>query len=143
MPKKNAKTKRADAERAAEWVAHEIFHCVVTCRSVRTQWQRQDMFSSDVIGKKRNGSMVFIQATAGGNQAVSVRRKKLEKIPWQETDYVYVLQLIQTEDPANARKKLWFFRQYYYHQYSNEWIQLTDAITVPKEWFKAYKNRNT
>ena len=83
MPKKNAASRRGDCERACEWYCHEILNCVVSSRAVRTQWQKQDMFASDVIGKKDDGTMVFIQATAGQYSAVSTRRKKLEKIPWQ------------------------------------------------------------
>ena len=140
MPKKNAKSKRADAERAAEWYAHEISDCVVTCRAVRTQWQSQDLFASDVIGKRADGSMVFIQATAGQYSAVTARRRKLEKIPWQENDSVGVLQLIQTEDPANSRRKLWFFRVHKLFP-SGNWETSHEAVPVPKQWFTAYKNR--
>ena len=50
--KKNPKSKRGPAERAAEWYAREILNCKDGCRSVRTQWQRQDLFACDFLGKK-------------------------------------------------------------------------------------------
>ena len=139
MPKKNAKSRRMDAERAAEHYVHSL-GCVCSCRAVRTKWQSQDMFASDVIGKKADGSMVFVQATAGQNSAVSARRKKLERIPWAADDTVQVAQLVQTEDPANSRRKLWFFRIHHY-RHNIGWITLPDAVSVKKEWFRAYKNK--
>jgi hypothetical protein len=140
LPKKNAKSKRPEAERAAEWLAYVVYHCVITVRAVRTKWQRQDLFAADVMGKQSDGSYVFIQATAGSYSAVSVRRKKLERVPWLVSDIVLVAQLVQTEDPANSRRKLWFFR---IHEFvDNQWITLDDAIPVPKHWFTAYKNRD-
>ena len=144
MAKKNAKSMRRVCEVAAEWYAHEILKCIVTCRAVRTKWQSQDMFASDVIGKKESGKMVFLQATAGQNSAVSIRRKKLTEIPWANTDVVQVLQLVSTEDPANSRRKLFFFRVHKYrivtHRSVRKWITSTEAIPIPREWFKSYKN---
>ena len=137
MPKKNAKNKRGDAERAAEWYAHEIHKCVVTCRAVRTQWQRQDLFGCDVMGKKSDGSCVYIQATAGQYSAVTARRRKLEVIPWLGSDIIEIVQLIQTEDPANARRKLWFFRVHFFD--GGKWHTKEEAVTVPNQWFKSYK----
>ena len=140
MPKKNAKKLRGDCERACEWYCHEILGCVVSCRAVRTQWQSQDMFASDVIGKKADGHCVYIQATAGQRSAVTARRRKLEKIPWRPSDIVQVVQLVQTENPANARRKLFFFRV---HNYSfGKWKTFEDAVPIPREWFKAFKNRD-
>lgn len=144
MPKKNAAKLRGDCERACEWYVHEVLNCVVSCRAVRTQWQRQDMFASDVIGKKADGSCVYVQATAGQYSAVTARRRKLEKIPWCETDIVQVVQLVQTEDPANSRRKLFFFRVHEYGlagYYPREWKTHETAIPIPREWFKAFKNR--
>ena len=146
MPKKNAKSKRADAERAAEWYCHEILGCVVTCRSKRTKWQQQDLFGCDCIGKQEGGRMCFVQVTAGKTAAALTRRKKLEKYPWSHLDIVQVLQLIQTQDPANARKKLWYFRVYEYKVkknslYEREWAD-PGKIQFPNTWFKAFKGKN-
>ena len=145
MPKQNAKKKRGDAERAAEWYARAIHKCVITRKAIRTQWQSVDFFASDIIGKKADGSHVYIQATAGQNSAVTARRRKLEKIPWHESDTVELVQLIQTEDPANARRKLWFFRVHYYHKLiepdpiRRKWKTKDEAVPIPKKWFKKYK----
>lgn len=144
MPKKNAKNKRGDAERAAEWLACKVYGCVSTVRAVRTQWQRQDLFGADIMGKRKDGSCVFIQATAGQHSAVTARRRKLEPIPWQDNDTVLIAQLVQTEDPANARRKLWFFRIHLYEQdlVTRMWTTDDRAIPVPKLWFKSYKNNS-
>lgn len=136
---KNARKKRAEAERAAQWVAHEIYGCVVSRRAVRTQWQSVDFFAADVVGKKADGTHIYIQATAGRHAAVTARRRKLEKIPWHKTDTVIILQLIQTIDPANARKKLWFFRV---HRLScGVWNTYENAIPIPQKWFKSRQGK--
>ena len=145
---KNPKSKRGDAERAAEWYVHEVLKCVESCRSVKTQWQRQDMFGCDVIGIRKDGSLCFIQATAGQHSAVTARRRKLER-NYRTCDTVQVIRLVSNQDPANARRKLWFFRV---HEYIGDdydgphdrrhWETQDKAIPVPKEWFKSYKNAN-
>jgi hypothetical protein len=149
--KKNSVVKRGECERASEWYAREIHNCCLVRRAIRTQFQSVDFFAADVVGKKKDGSHVYIQATAGQASAVSARRKKLEKIPWHFSDTVELAQLVQTQNPANARQTLWFFRVHEYHLISTptptcedfiitrEWRTLPDAIPVPKEWFKAYK----
>ena len=148
MPVKNAKSRRMDAERAAVHAAYKLFGCVVTRRAVRTQWQKVDFFASDVVGKKEDGSHVYIQATAGQNAAVTARRRKLEKYPWHITDLVLLFQLVQTEDPASARRKLWFFRIHEYvldydeRTLERSWETYEKAEPIPKEWFKAYKEED-
>ena len=136
MPKKNAKSKRADAERAAEWYAHEIEGCIHTIRAVRTKWQYQDLFGCDVLGKKPDGTYAWIQVTAGGAEAARRRRRKLEGYPWCSADMVLLLQLVSTEDPSNARKKRWWFRVYEYAA-GNTWQQ-REPVEVPRMWFRAY-----
>ncbi len=145
--KKNPKSKRADAEKAAVHYAYEIENCIMHHKAVRTQWQSVDFFGADVMGKRKDGSCVYLQATAGQYSAVSARRKKLEKVPWLSTDTVRVLQLINTIDPANARKKLWFFRvhelcctsPYDGAHDPRVWEINEKAVSIPKEWFKARK----
>ena len=137
MKKKNPKSKRGDAERATVWYARKILKCVYTRRAVRTQWQTVDFFGSDIVGKRSDGSHVYIQTTAGQDSAVTARRRKLEKIPWHESDTVQLVQLRQTEDPANARRKLWFFRVHIYED--GVWSTSEDAVVIPREWFKAWK----
>ena len=141
MPKTNAKNKRGDAERATEWYAHKELGCIITRRAIRTKFHKVDFFAADVVGKMADGSHVYIQTTAGQHSAVTSRRRKLEKIPWHSSDLVLLLQLIQTEDPANARKKLWFFRVHRLQRYLDDFLWLTDekAIEIPREWFRAYK----
>jgi len=137
--KLNAAAKRGDAERATVHYAIHVHKCVVTRRAVRTQWQSVDFFAADVVGKKEDGSHIYIQTTAGQHSAVTARRRKLEKIPWHSTDTVELLQLIQTIDPANARRKLWFFRVHWFETFSKIWMTKDEAVPVPKEWFKAWK----
>ena len=142
MPRKPiAKKHRADAERAAEHYLHEHYGCTHTVRAVRTQWQRQDLFASDVIGKDGGGDMVFAQVTCGRTEAVRSRRRKLEAIPWSTTDRVLVLQLVERENPANARRKDFYFREHVFdHKYElKAWYVEADAVPVPRRWFRAWK----
>ena len=143
MPKANAASKRPEAERAAEWYAIKELECVVTRRALRTKFAKVDFFASDVLAKRVDGSHVYIQVTAGQASAVTARRRKLEKIPWHESDTVQLLQLVQTEDPANSRKKLWFFRVHKYEQERGEWWTEMEAVPVPRHWFKAWKGDET
>ncbi len=136
--KKNAKSLRPQAERASEWYAREVCGCIITRRAIQTQWQSVDFFACDCVGKRSDGSHVYIQATAGQNEAVRVRRRKLDVVPWHKSDTVLLLQLVQTEDPANARRKKFFFRVHF-RDVAGPWSVLEEAQMVPKEWFKAWK----
>lgn len=138
MAKPQAKAKRADAERAAEWYLRERCACVITRRAVRTQWHKVDFWAADVVGKRKDGSHVYAQATAGGSEALRQRRRKLEKIPWHVSDMVLVLQLTSTEDPANRRRKQWWFRVHLYNHGNKVW-QSVVAHEVERGWFRAWK----
>lgn len=151
--RKIAKSRRPQAERAAEHWLHEIMECVKTRRAVRTQWQSVDFFAADVVGKTQSGVHVYAQATAGSHSAVTARRRKLEAIPWHPSDLVYVLQLVEQQDPANARRKAWWFRVHEYEQdltsehdavydtgIPRSWRTWDSATPVLKEWFKAWKD---
>lgn len=139
MGMKNAKSKRPEAERAAEHYALKVLKCVITRRALRTKFAKVDFFASDIVGKKDNGEHVYIQATAGQDSAVTSRRRKLEVIPWHFTDTVLLVQLIQTIDPANARRKKWFFRVHVFNQSEKKWSTLDEAVEIPKDWFKAFR----
>ena len=136
--KKVAKSKRPEAERAAEHYLYEVFGCLPEqiIRAVRTMYQRQDLWASDVMGRAADGRCYFAQATAGGDEAVRVRRRKLEKICWNEYDNVMLLQLVETINPANARRKLFFFRVHVLNRLSKKWVVEEDAHPVPRAWFK-------
>lgn len=138
---KNAKSKRNDAEKAAVWYAREELECVKTRKAIRAKYQAVDFFGADVVGKRADGSHVYVQATAGQDSAVTARRRKLEAIPWHSTDSVYLVQLRQTEDPANARRKLWFFRVHEYVLMDDwrDWVTHETAVSVKREWFTAAK----
>lgn len=137
---KNAKSLRSTAEKACEWYARVICGCVLTRRAIQTKFQSVDFFAADCVGKRPNGSHVYIQATAGQNEAVRVRRRKLDVVPWHDTDTVLLLQLTQTEDPANRRKKKYFFRVHV-RTLAGIWIVEEDAHEIPREWFKAWKEQ--
>lgn len=138
--KKNPKNKRREAEVAAEHYCLNHLDCVVVRRAIKTQWQSVDFFAADVVGKKADGSHVYVQVTAGQSGAVMERKKKLEKYPWHQTDTVKLLQLVQTPDPANARRTKYFFRIFAYlplgESQKRSWVQREIAIDVPREWFK-------
>ena len=143
-----AKSHRPEAERAAEWCLREKFGCVVTRRALRTKFAKVDFFAADVIGKMVDGANVYAQATAGQDECVRLRRRKLEKVPWHTDERVLVLQLVERQSPVNARSKEWFFRV---HEYSGafrsndervkrDWMDVCEAIPVPREWFKAWRD---
>lgn len=138
-----AKSKRPQAERAAEWAMRMNFDCQHTRRAVKTQWQKQDFFAADVIGLWANGEKLWVQVTAGQTAAVLTRRRKLERYPWHKSDCVVVWQLVERQDVANPRRKAWMFRVWEYELQSDgsrKWTDQRAPITVPHNWFKAYKN---
>ena len=138
-----AKHRHKDAERAAEWFAREHQGCVVTVRAVKTQWQRQDLFACDCLGKRADGSLVCIQVTAGDSSNASPRRRKLEAIPWGPQDTVLLLQLTSNPNPANRRKMQWYFRVQRYEcaEWGKwYWTIEPEAVAVPAAWFRAYSS---
>lgn len=153
--KQNSKTKRVDAEKAGEHYCREKLGCIHTRRPVRTQFQSIDFFAADVVGKRQDGSHCYVQVTAGQAGRVRERRRKLEAYPWHVSDIVQLLQLVQTPDPADARRTKFFFRIHEYRlvQRSSmpqidsvlerEWATKDVAIDIPKEWFKAWKSPET
>lgn len=132
-----AKADQSNAERAAEWWAREQ-GCVLTRRALRTKFAKVDFFASDIMGKRADGSMVFIQVTAAvGSGNVTARRRKLEAVPWAQTDSVFLLHFRREPDPANRRKLKYYFRV---HEYGNAgWLVWDEAVDVPQEWFKPVK----
>jgi len=131
--KKNPVGKRAEAERAAEWYAHVYKRCVRTVRSIRTQWQRQDMFSCDVLGKRRDGSLVALQVTSGSTKMVWQRKKKIEKEYWHKSDTIQILQLTKIE-------RKWIFEVYeYVHNPRKSCWRKLKPVPVPREWFKKWR----
>ncbi len=136
----SSKADRGNAERAAEHWCHSL-GCIKTVRAVRTKWQRQDLFAGDCLGKDAQGRLFVVQATAGKDSAVTARKRKLEAIPWAPSDFVAVAQLRTTQDPANRRKKCYYFRVLEYastiEKPGRSWIVWEDAVEVPRAWFKA------
>lgn len=136
--RKVAKSNRPLAEKAAEHYLYEVCGCdpAQIRRAVRTQWQAVDFFGCDVMGRRKDGLVFFAQVTAGQNEAVRVRRRKLEKISWNHLERIMVLQLVEQFDPANARKKIFYFRV---HRLVNHvtmaWEVDEQAVQVPKTWF--------
>ena len=132
--------KRSEAERAAEWFAREILGCVDTRRAVRTKWQKVDFFGADVVGKRPDGSHVYIQVTTGQAPAVSVRKRKLEKYHWHKSDRVLLLQLKYKQE---GRKKKWYFDMYELEggRKKADWQkhEASAVLEIPRQWFTAYK----
>jgi len=136
---KNPKSRRGAAERAAQWYVHEVHFCVISRKAIRTKWQKVDFFACDVVGKAPSGKHVYVQVTTGQSSAVSVRRRKLEQIPWHPTDAVDLIQLIHTLDPNDARKKRWWFKVHRYEPTANgsrRWVTDDELVPVPSSWFK-------
>lgn len=146
MTKPIAKSKRPQAERAAEHMLRKAYGCVITRRAVRTQWARVDFWGADVVGKTATGAHVYCQATAGSYSALSARRKKLEAIPWHRSDTVLLVQLIERESPQGHGRKEWFFRMWEYallpgaipSSAVRTW-QERGPLPVRREWFRAWR----
>lgn len=121
-------------ERAAEhWVVQQ--GCTFTRRALRTRFNKQDYFAADVCGKMP-GATYYVQVTKGhGN--VSVRKRKLEQIPWVPTDRVFVFECRVTRDPVNASREVHWFRVHRYDSKTKEWTVDPEAIRIPRKWFKA------
>lgn len=140
MPVKMSKADPKNAERAAEHFAVKVLGCVKTVRAIQTQFQRQDLFASDVVGKKETGEHVYLQVTTGQYEAIRQRRKKLEKIPWHSTDTVAVLQLRKYSIGA---KLTYAFHIYEYcfvpDLNTHVWREGANDQIVDKSWFKALK----
>jgi len=129
---KNPKNMRRLSEVAAQHYCHEILGCIKTVRAVKTQWQRQDMFSCDILGKRANGSWCCVQVTAGQSQAVTARKRKLEAEIWHDDDTVQLLRLVR-------EGKKWYFRVYEYYKNpsgSYIWLPLDPLVDIPEHWFK-------
>jgi hypothetical protein len=135
---KVAKSKRPQAERAAEWALRASFGCVATRRALRTKFAKVDFFACDVIGLCSNGVKWWVQVTAGQTAAVLVRRKKIEEYAWHELDCIAVWQLVERADVANPRRKAWFFRVWRYYPHLASWCE-DSPIPVLSSWFKAYR----
>ena len=131
-----AKSRRPQAERAAEWALHDM-GCLFTRRAVRTKFTAVDFFGCDLIGVRCDGTRLWVQVTAGQTPAVLARRRKLETYPWHISDQVYVWQLVERQDVANPRRKDWHFRIWEYQVVGNEreWTDDIEPIHVPIHWF--------
>ena len=126
------------AEVAAEnWLKSQGYQ---TRRTVRTQWQMIDFFGADVIGKGKEDT-VYIQVTVSQqSKHVMERRRKLEQIPWTETDYVCVFQYVERKSISNPRRKERFFRSYVYDAYPDgerRWLS-NSAINITPDMLKAH-----
>lgn len=135
--------KQADCERAAEWFCVEYNECVLTRRVARTRFNKVDFFAADVVGKKADGSHVYVQATTGKAAAVSQRKKKLEAVPWHETDVVQLVQMVENPRTLKSRKKSFAFKIYEYileDDGERRWNCFKDSeIFIPRYWFNAYQ----
>lgn len=142
MPRpKVAKSRRPEAEKAAEHYLHEVCGCdpAQIRKAVRTKWQSVDFWGSDVMGRTQNGYVYFAQVTAGQIEAVRQRRRKLEKISWNAYETVLLLQMVETPNPANARRKDFYFRVHRYFHQDFEWSVDDEAYKIPREWFQKLK----
>ena len=119
------------AEVAAQHYCHVVLDCTITRRAIRTRFQKVDLFGCDVMGRREDGSCVWIQVTAGKSANVAQRRRKLEAIPWNVLDDVRLLELRRPE------RGIYTFRV---HRYvDNEWIVDPGIFWIPRSWFKAYR----
>lgn len=129
-----------NAERAAEHFAVKVLGCVKTVRAVQTQFQRQDMFGSDVIGKNKYGVSHYVQVTTGGKSAVQQRKRKMLDYPWHNSDRVYVVQMEKFRE-KNRVKYAFVVNELWPNQIlERAWMTWKDKTAIDKSWFKALKN---
>ena len=141
MSQKLAKVNRQNAERASEHFLYHVYHCEPSqiIRAVKTRYQRQDLWAADTAGRTKRSEVFYAQVTAGGSEALRQRRRKLEKICWRPDETVLVLQLVERPDPANARKKQFYFRIHRLDTVNNMWTVDDRACFVPRAWFRKLK----
>ncbi len=136
------KAYRRLAEVAAEHYAYTVMDCLKCVRAVKSQYQTVDFWASDIVGKRRDGTHVYIQVTSGQASAVSTRKAKLEDVKyWHHSDTVLLLQLYWEPNPQCKRGKLWYFKVWEYvvpNKYVyRTWVHMVDHA-VPVSWFKCY-----
>lgn len=126
------------AEVAAEnWLKAQGYQ---TRRTVRTQWQKVDFFGADVIGKLPEETVYIQVTTAKRSKEIMLRKRKLEKIPWVETDYVYLFQCVERRDVLNPRRLNHYFRVYAYEEYigsTHKW-RSADPVFITPDMLKAH-----
>ena len=140
--RKIAKEKRRLAEVATEHYWQVIRGCV-TRRAVNARFCKVDLFRADVMAKHKGLKFTaYTQVTTGqSHQALRERRRRLEEMPWMETDLVFLFEWRETQDPVNRANLLYFFRVEEYAklpgQFKRSWQVWPKAVEVPREWLKA------
>lgn len=117
------------AEKHAATIVRDKMGCAVLWCAPTVKYQNADMFGSDIVGKTENGVTYYVQVTTGGPQAVRVRKKKMEKIPWNEHDRVYLF--VYDKGACSA-----FWPKVY------KWARMVDAsCTAKRQWVEAVEYR--
>lgn len=129
-----AKTMRPKAEIAALNILKD-FGCTHFVKAIVTKFQKVDMFACDIMAKSANETF-FVQVTTGGYEAVRVRKKKLEAIPWLDTDKVFMFQLIDTGTRI-GRSKVWVFNRWQLCKHLG-WVE-REQIRIDNSDFKHRK----
>ena len=137
--------KPRDAEIAAYNLLKWNFECTAVWLVGKPQtikrggrWIRlggEDVFGCDVIGKRgtlHTKTNIWVQVTISDN--ITQKKKKLEEVPWGHCDLALIVQLRESKDPANRRRKIFHFRVS--ELSGDRWWVREDAIAVPREWFK-------
>lgn len=134
------KAYRAKAETAAVHYAKKVEHCYVTRKASRARFNEVDFFASDVMGKRENGSTVYIQVTCGNSQKVKERMLKLEKHAWNVHEDVLMLQLNRKKEERSFKYyfSIWRYVPEYSENYPplRKWTKFYEGYDVPQAWFK-------
>lgn len=137
---KASKADAGNAERAAEHFGREVLQCVETRRMIRTRFFKVDFFGADVVGKKSDGSHIYIQVTSGQDQAVTARRRKLESHIWHFSDIVLLLQMVKTKIRGKMRYEF-RVREYKLPSIGKRfWPEGYGVVEIKREWFMALKD---
>jgi hypothetical protein len=123
-----------NAEKAAQHYLASLGYTIQR-KAIRTMYQKVDFFCADVMAKNAYGEIVYAQVTTGGYEAVRQRKRKLEKIPWNEFETVLILAM---ERRKEGRAYIYWFVKHIYLKLTDGWLDGI-LIPIPREWFKKYE----
>lgn len=124
-----------DAEKAAQHYIAGLGY-IHQRKAIKTMYQSVDFFGSDIVAKNEKGDTLYVQVTTGAYEALRHRKRKLEKIPWNSNDKVWILQMQRAKDGRSY--KYWFVK----HNLNKNkvWEIIDNNILIHREWFSKYSN---
>ena len=125
-----------EAEVAGEHLLRAHFACVLTRRAIRTKFAAIDFFACDVMGRRADGSMIWLQVTtAKGTGTVAVKRRKLEAIPWNAFERV-LLGVFHTDRTTRPHLLTVRVHELRHQEPERDWSILLEDQPFPRAWLK-------